>query len=153
MKTRRIAAIGLSMTLALSVLAGDAAPAGPFVTVYRDDAVAFQVRRDRIQALGADVYRLWLRWLWAEPQPWKNQEETTRIAVAHVDCAQIRVRELSVLHRDRSGKVFDVEEVASPEDAPWKAFEAGTGAAAAIQRLCEFVPKLIELRDAEAPKK
>lgn len=148
------------MTLTLSVLAADAAtdssrqaPPGPFVTVYRDDAVAFQVRRDRIQALGPDVYRLWLRWLWAVTQPWKNQEETARTAIVHVDCAQIRVRELGVLHEDRSGKVFDVEEVAALEDAPWKGFEAGTGAAAAIQRLCEFVPTLIEQRDAEAPKK
>jgi hypothetical protein len=151
MRIRRIAAIGLWMTLAISVCARDASPAGPYVTVYRDDAVAFQVRRDRIKSLGDDVHHLWLRWLWAQPQPWKNQQETARVIVAHVDCAHNRVRELATLHKDQSGKIFDVEEVTSAEEAPWKSFEPGTGAAAAIQRLCEFVPKLAERQGSEEP--
>ena len=156
----RLAVIGVSLTLALSLIAGDASTApgqqvkaGPFVTVYHDDAVALQVRRDRIKHLGHGVYDVWLRWLWAEPQPWKNQEEASRVVVARVDCAELRVRELGNVHIDRNGKVIDADEVSSLEEAPWKSFERGTGAGATIERLCEFVPKLLELRDSADPKK
>ena len=138
------------MSLTLSG-AGQDKP-GPFVTVYRDDSVAFQVRRDRITTLGDGSYKVWLRWLWAEPQPWKSGSEASRIVVADIDCTNLRVRELASLHKDRTGKLFDVEETA-PADAPWKSFAAGTGAASTMTRLCEFVPELVRTRDESAPKK
>lgn len=129
------------LALTILTMAATAAPT-PYVTVYRDEATSFQVRRDRIRTVDQQVYQLWLRWLWARPQRWKDRDEVSRVVVAHVDCARLRVRELATLHRDASGKLFDVEEVTSPEDAPWKSFAPGTGAAAAITRLCEWVPEL-----------
>ena len=134
--------------LTLALLAGgeqQPPPPGPFVTVYRDDAVAFQVRRDRITLLKDGTWKVWLRWLYAEPQPWKSSAETSRIVVADVDCKQLRVRELAVLHRDREGKLFDVEEF--PEEQwKWRSFEESSGAAATMTRLCEFLPELLERR-------
>ena len=114
---------------------------GPFVTVYRDDTLAFQIRRDRIKPIGEGIYTVWLRWLWAEPQPWKSELETSRVIVANVDCTRLRVRELGILHKDRSGKVIESEEW-SPEDAPWRTFERESGAAKTVAQVCELIPQL-----------
>lgn len=78
--------LAMVVTLAVPALAArDPKPAvaDPYVTVSRDDAVAFQLRRDRITNLPDQVTRVWLRWLWAKPQPWQGQAETARIIVAH----------------------------------------------------------------------
>lgn len=127
------------MLLAIvTLVATTAAGAEPYVTVYRDDAVAFQVRRDRITQRDG-IYTVWLRWLWAEPRRWKSQDETARVAIANVDCARLRVRELGILHKDRDAKIIEAEE---PEHPPWQSFEEDSGAAATMKRLCEFLPKL-----------
>ena len=126
--------------LAFAVLLAATGP-GPYVNVYHDDAVAFQVRRDRIKVEGEGQYRVWLRWLWAEPRPWKTDHETARVVVADVDCMKRRVRELAVLHKNREGKVYDSEELAEGQ-WEWKSFDPQSGAAGAINRLCEFLPEL-----------
>ena len=115
--------------------------AGPYVNVYHDDAVTFQVRRDRIHLRDDGRYTVWLRWLWAEPREWKSDREAARVAVADLDCAQKRVRELAVLHKNRDGEIFDVEEP-PPEETQWKSFAPDSGAAATMGRLCEFVIEL-----------
>jgi hypothetical protein len=146
MRTQRLSLVIVSISVAIVAAAAESAPQpanpGPYVTVYRDRSVAFQVRRDRIKRDGEQVYNVWLRWLWAKPRPHKGQSEAARVIVADVDCRSLKVRELAVLHKDRNGKIFDAEEVSAPDAAPWKSFEPRTGAAAAIERLCEFLPKL-----------
>lgn len=138
----RIRPFALAILLLAPYIAAQEKP-GPYVTVYRDDTLAFQMRHDRIKPIGEGLYSVWLRWLWAEPQPWKSDLETTRVIVAHVDCTRLRVRELGSLHKNREGKLFDSEE-RSPEEAPWRTFERDTGAARAIAQLCEFIPQLLE---------
>lgn len=122
---------------------------GPYVTVYRDDAVAFQVRRDRIKSQGDEVYLVWLRWLWAEPRTWKSDHETATIRIAGLDCAGLRVREYGALHKNRDGVIFDAEEW---EDPPWKALPSGSGAEAAIARVCDFIPQLLESKRETGPR-
>ena len=117
-------------------------PPGPYVTVYHDDAVAFQVRRDRITPLAEGTYNVWLRWLWAEALPWKGDAEVARVIVSDIDCKGFRVRERKVLHKNREGKVYDTEEIPE-EETRWKTFDPKSGAAAAMARLCEFVPQLL----------
>lgn len=132
--------------IALALLASSCAAVPlktePYVTVYRDDSVSFQVRRDRIAALGGESYRLWLRWLWAKQRWSAGRVETALHTVSEVDCAAMRVRDLAVMKKDPHGQFFDVVE-RPPEEAPWRAFGAETGAAAAMRRLCEFVPELV----------
>ncbi|MGH9456680.1 MAG: hypothetical protein ACRD2J_03460 [Thermoanaerobaculia bacterium] len=124
---------------------------GPYVTVYHDDVLAFQVRRDRIARLEGDAYRVWLRWLWAEPRTWKTQDEAARVLFADVACEPLRIRDLAILHKNRDGEIFDAEEM-SPESSPWKTFEEGSGAAAAMKRLCEFLPELAKAAKANQRK-
>ena len=114
----------------------------PYVTVYHDDAVSFQVRRDRIKRRGPDTYMVWIRWLWAEPRPWKGDQEAARVVIADVDCKHRQVRELGVEHKNAAGKVFDAEDIA-PENQSWKSFDRGSGAYAAVGRLCEFLPQMV----------
>jgi hypothetical protein len=125
---------------------------GPYVNVYHDDAVAFQVRRDRITVLGEGLYKVWLRWLWAEPKPWKSGVETATVIFSDLDCARLCIRELAVLHKDRDGKIFDEEE-RSPEESPWKSFGPQTGAGLAIAKLCKFVPELARAARTQEQKK
>jgi len=142
MNVRLLAAI---LIAALSATAQEKTPKPtPYVNVYHDDAVAFQVRHDRITVLPDGTYTVWLRWLWAEPRRWKSDAEIARIIVANVDCKTIRVREMAVLHKNREGKIFDSEEEA--DKAPWKSFDAKSGAHSAMTRLCEFLPKLLEMK-------
>ena len=146
MRAHRFIRIAVFMMVTTLPVAAESAPRrldpAPYVTVYRDPSVAFQVRRDRIRRYPEQVYSVWLRWLWAKPQPHKGESETARIVIGHVDCGRRRVRELAVLHKDQNGKIFDAEEVSTPDAAPWRSFETGTGAAAAVERLCEFLPEL-----------
>ncbi|HJQ35750.1 MAG TPA: hypothetical protein VKB93_01295 [Thermoanaerobaculia bacterium] len=120
-------------------------PPGPYVTVYRDKAVAFQFRRDRITPRpdAEGTYLVWLRWLWAEPRPWKTDKETVRGAVADLDCKKLRVRELAVLHKNRTGTIYDSEQF-EPEQQKWQSFDAKSGAGAALKRVCEFIPQLLK---------
>ncbi|HUP58941.1 MAG TPA: erythromycin esterase family protein [Thermoanaerobaculia bacterium] len=118
-------------------------PPAPWVNVYHDDSVAFQVRRTRILTLDDGRYRVWLRWLFAAPRPWKSGEELSMVMNVDLDCRERRLRELVTVHKNRAGEIFDREE-RRPEDAPWKSFGANTGAASALDRVCEFVPRLIE---------
>ena len=60
-----------------------------------------------------------------------------------LDCRERRLRELVTVHKNRAGEIFDSEE-RRPDDAPWKSFGANTGAASALDRVCEFIPRLIE---------
>ena len=129
-----------AIVLALSITAAADPPPGPYITVYHDDAVAFQFRRDRIHTIGERTYNVWLRWLWAEVRSWKGQDETARVVVAEVDCDCLRVRELIALHKDRTGFIFDVEEM---PDAPWRTLDANSGAGAAIARTCKFIPEVL----------
>jgi hypothetical protein len=116
---------------------------GPWVNVYHDDRVTFQVRGTRIITVERGVYRAWLRWLFAAPQRWKSGEAMSMVMLADVDCNQRRLRELAKVHKNRAGEIFDREEH-EPEDAPWKSFDANSGAASAIGRVCEFIPRLVE---------
>ena len=117
---------------------------GPYVNIYNDNAVTFQVRRDRIKITGEKAYRVWLRWLWAEPQKWKADEETATVRLVDLDCkSDLRVRELAILHKNRKGEIFDTEEL-DPEKASWKVLPRDSGAGAAMARVCEFLPQLIE---------
>lgn len=125
--------------------------AGPYVTVYRDKAVAFQFRRDRIKPVAKDTYTVWLRWLYAAPQAWKSDNETVRGAVADLDCTKLRVRELAVLHKNREGRIYDSEQF-EPDQAKWKSFDAKSGAGAALKRVCEFIPKLLAPPPKPKPK-
>ena len=115
---------------------------GPYITVYHDDATSFQMRRDRIILLGEGLYKVWLRWLWAEPRPWKSGVETATMIVTELDCKRLQVRETMIMHKDRAGTLFDVDERA-PKEQRWKSFRPDSGAAAAIARVCELVPELI----------
>ena len=121
---------------------------GPYIGVYHDDHVAFQMRRDRIRRTGEAKYVVWLRWLFAEGQPWKSDRETTRLAITELDCTRLRVRELGVLHKNAAGKVFDVEEP-DPDKVPWKEIDRKSGAASALAQVCEFVPQLLAMSDAK----
>jgi len=115
---------------------------GPYITVYHDEATSFQMRRDRITLLGEGLYKVWLRWLWAEPRPWKSGVETATMIVAELDCKRLQVRETMIMHKDRAGTLFDIEEKA-PEEQRWKSFPTESGAAGAIARVCQLVPELI----------
>jgi len=136
----------LAIALVVPIFA-DAAPVpqrkpGPYIVVYHDDRVAFQMRRDRIERKGEAKYVVWLRWLYAKGQPWKSDVEVARTAVTEVDCTGLRVRELAVLHRNAAGKVFDVEE-SDHDSVPWRQLDRKSGAASAIAQVCEFVPQLL----------
>ena len=133
----------LALLIALPLAAEEAPKPGPYITVYHDDAVAFQFRRDRIKQRPDGTYMVWLRWLWAEPRTWKADKETARVAVADLDCTQLRVRELAVLHKNREGTIYDREEF-EPEKTEWKSFDAKSGATAALKRVCEFIPELLK---------
>ena len=138
----------LAIALAVPIFA-EAAPApqrkpGPYINVYHDKQVAFQMRRDRIERKGEAKYIVWLRWLYAKGQPWKSDTEVARTAVTEVDCTRLRVRELGVLHRNAAGKVFDVEEP-DHDTVPWRQLDRKSGAASAIAQVCEFVPQLLEM--------
>ncbi len=115
--------------------------AGPYVTVYRDSATAFQVRRDRIKTLDGGIFQVRLRWLWAKPRPWKGQDEVALVMDALLDCRNQRLRELDRMHKNRKGDLYDIEEPGTEPD--WKEFEKTPGAAAALQRLCDFIPELL----------
>lgn len=115
---------------------------GPYITVYHDDATSFQVRSNRIVLLGEGHYIVWLRWLWANPFPWKSRIETARMIVAEIDCRRLQVRETMVMHKDREGNLFDIDE-RELGDSPWKALPKDSGAAAALGRVCELVPELL----------
>lgn len=139
---RPLAMVPMALALLASACASVPARTEPYVTVYRDDAVSFQVRRDRITALGGESYRLWLRWLWAKQRWSAGRVETALHTVSEVDCAAMRVRDLAVMKKDANGQFFEVVE-RPPEEAAWRAFGAESGAAAAMHRLCEFVPELV----------
>ena len=143
----------LALLLLLAAVPGSAQnTAGLYVDVYRDEAVLFQVRRDKLAQTGEGAYRVWLRWLWSTPQPWKSQEETATMRFVDLDCRALRVRELAVLHKNAKGEIFDSEEF-EPETAPWRTFERRSGAGAALARLCDFLPQLLEAkREAERRK-
>ena len=125
-------------------------PPGPYVTIYHDDAVAFQFRRDRIRETGPGVYNVWLRWLWAQPRRWKSEDETARLILADIDCSCARVRELVTLHKDRTLNIYDVEEMPDPT---WKTFDPKSGAGTAISRLCEFIPQVQRLNEQDAQER
>jgi len=124
---------------------------GPYITVYHDEATSFQMRRDRIILLGEGLYKVWLRWLWAQPRPWKSGVETATMIVTELDCKRLQVRETMIMHKDRAGTLFDIEEKA-PEQQRWKSFSAESGAAAAIARVCQLVPDLIHPAVTAAPE-
>lgn len=125
---------------------------GPYVNVYHDDAVLFQIRRDRITVTGDKMYRVWLRWLWAEPRPWKSDDEAALVRMVDLDCNALRVRDLAALHKNRRNEIYDREEW-EPETSPWTWLKRDSGAGVTMARVCEFVPRLIEAnRDAERPK-
>ena len=134
--------------LALAVAASaQEPPPGPYITVYHDDAVAFQFRRDRIHETEPGVYNVWLRWLWAQPRRWKAEDETARLILVDVDCNCALVRELVTLHKDRALNIYDTEKTVAPS---WKSFDAKSGAGMAIARLCEFLPQVQRLNDQDA---
>lgn len=118
--------------------------ADPYVNIYHDDAVTFQVRRDLIKTVAEDQYKVWLRWLWAEPRAWKSGMETARVAFSDLDCKDLRTRELAVIHKDAQGQVLEAEEF---PDAQWRSYDPDSGAAAAMRRLCEFVPELLGVKE------
>ncbi|HEX2123199.1 MAG TPA: hypothetical protein VHL59_16325 [Thermoanaerobaculia bacterium] len=150
MKALPVALVLLCLTAPLR--AQEEAKPGPYVNVYHDDAVLFQMRRDRITSSGDELYRVWLRWLWAEPRPWKSDQETATVRFVDLDCNELRVRDLAVLHKNRKGEIFDAEEF-EPEKSPWQSLQRESGAGAAMARVCEFAPKLLEAkREADRQK-
>lgn len=114
---------------------------GPYVTVYRDDAVAFQVRHDRIRVTEEGTVVVWVRWLWAEPIPSDGNEELARLMVLELDCAEGRLRELALMRKNRAGEIFESLEH-DRDDAQWIVFDPETGAEKTFERLCEFVEDL-----------
>jgi hypothetical protein len=126
--------------LVISLFLLDPQP-GPYVSLYKDDAVTFQIRREPITPHAENVYTVRLRWLWAQPRPWKSHEEAATIINADLDCNRQRVREISVLHRDRDGKYFD-EEKKDPKTETWKTFPPGSATAAALKLACRLIPEI-----------
>jgi len=126
------------LLVAVFILAAQRTPA-PYVSVYHDDAVTFQVRRDRVREKEPGLYQVWLRWLWRTPQPLKSDFETMRVAIADVDCKQRRVREYGVIHKNKDSQVIASEDTL---DSDWRSFDRDSGAAATIGRLCQFLPQL-----------
>jgi erythromycin esterase len=118
---------------------------GPYVTVYRDDHVAFQMRRDRVMELGNRQYRVWLRWLWAEPRRWQSDLETATVRFVDLDCNALRVRDLAVLHKNAKGEIYDSEEL-EPERSEWKSAARDSGAGAALAKVCECAPQLARMQ-------
>jgi hypothetical protein len=150
MKALPIALVLLS--IALPLRAQEEAKPGPYVNVYHDDTVLFQMRRDRITSTGDRMYRVWLRWLWAEPRPWKSDQETATVRFVDLDCRELRVRDLAVLHKNAKAEIFDAEEF-EPESSPWTTLKRDSGAGAAMAKVCEFAPKLLEAkREADRQK-
>ncbi len=142
----------LLLSFAVPLRAQEEAKPGPYVNVYHDDTVLFQIRRDRITSTGDKIYRVWLRWLWAEPRPWKSDQETAMVRFVDLDCNELRVRDLAVLHKNRKGEIFDAEEF-EPETSPWQSLKRESGAGAAMAKVCEFAPKLLEAkREADRQK-
>lgn len=130
---------------------GDApAVPGPYVDVFRGDDVVFQVRRDRIKKADDGSWRVWMRWLWAMPKRWKSDEETATVILAFVDCEGRRVRELAVMHKNRAAEIYDVEE--RGPDQEWTAWDPRTRAGEAMNRLCEFIPVMVEMKESESRK-
>jgi len=142
MFTRLLLAIALAVPIFAEEPPAQPKP-GPYVGVYHDDHVSFQMRRDRIKRTGEAKYIVWLRWLYAEAQPWKSDAEVARVAVTEIDCTRLRVRELGVMHKNAAGKLFDIEEP-EPATVPWRELDRKSGAASAIAQVCEFVPQLLE---------
>jgi hypothetical protein len=141
--TRLVLAIALAAPIFVEAAPVPQRKPGPYIVVYHDDRVAFQMRRDRIERKGEAKYVVWLRWLYAKGQPWKSDTEVARTAVTEIDCTRLRVRELGVLHRNAAGKVFDVEEADDHDSVPWRQLDRKSGAASAIAQVCEFVPQLL----------
>lgn len=63
------------------------------------------------------------------------------VAVTNLDCTQLRVRELAVLHKNCEATIYDREEIGPAE---WKSFDAKSGATSALKRVCEFIPELLK---------
>ena len=135
--------------LAASLLLLAVAP-GPYVSLYKDDSVTFQIRRDPILPHPDGTCTVRLRWLWARPQTWKGHEEAATIINADLDCGKVRVREISVIHRDADGKYFD-EENKDPKTAKWKAFPPGSATESALKLACKLIPEI--QREGPAPAK
>lgn len=114
---------------------------GPYVNVAHDETFTLQVRRDRIEQLEAMTYRVWIRWLWAEPRMWKGQEETALVVLADLDCGGLRLRELAQMHKNAAAEIYAVEEW-EPDRAAWRSFDRSSGSGATLERLCEFVLEL-----------
>lgn len=133
------------MRVAALLLLLQTAQPGPYVTIYHDDAVMLQLRRDRIKTISGDTYRIWLRWLWAKPQRFKSDVEVATVRVVDLDCKGLRVRELAVMHKNAEGKFYNVEEF-NEQDAKWTVMKRDSGAGKAMEKACEFVPQLIESR-------
>jgi hypothetical protein len=138
-----------ALLFALMLTIGDPQPPGPYVNVYHDDHVAFQVRRDHIILLGEQTYKVWLRWLFATPEQWKGDYEVARVVVADLDCRDLSLREQRTIHRNREGQIYHREET-PPERQTWRKFDPKSGSGAALARVCEFLPEL--LRQQQQPK-
>jgi hypothetical protein len=138
--------MNLRMTGALALVPFLLAPPKPkpYVSVYHDDAVTFQFRKDRIKPLGDGRYTVWLRWLWAKPRPLKGREEWATVIIAIVDCNRMQVQEQGVLHKDREAQIIDAEETL--DKSPWKTFAAGSGAEASLRKVCNLIPEMIQAR-------
>ena len=145
--TRLCLAIALAVPIFAETPPAQPRKPGPYIVVYHDDRVAFQMRRDRIERAGEAKYVVWLRWLYAKGRPWKSDREVARTAVTEIDCTRLRVRELAVLHRNAAGKVFDVEEPPDHNTVPWRQLDRKSGAASAIAQVCEFVPQLLAMAE------
>lgn len=142
--TRIILLLIVLIPVASGFAAEDSAHAtpGPYVAVYHDDSLTFQVRRDRIRTLDGGDFMVRVRWLWAQPRAWNGTVEIARIMDLELDCGGRRLRELATMHKNRDGEIFDVEE--PMDQAPWISFPPESGAAKTFERLCEFVPRLLQ---------
>ena len=143
-----LAAVAIAFAALEGTIAVPPPTPAPYVTVYRDEAVSFQVRRDKLTVLGENAYRVWLRWLWAEPRAAESRVEISALSFSEVDCAGLRVRDLATMKKAADGGIFDVVEI-QPEEARWRSFGSESGATAAMRRLCTFLPELSRTRGEE----
>lgn len=143
MRSRATVWIGIAvLTVATVALAAGDAPQAPpkyeWAPVYAGQDAVMEVDLARIRPVAKDVFRLWTRWFWAEPQRVEEGEFDLSVILSDFDCARNRVRRFVTVYKNAERKIIRVEEL-DPEDAEWTSYPPDRPGGMSVGLVCRLV--------------